>query len=96
MSNVSSNSVEQSESCLPYTDNELNMSHDVNTDEREEDSHDVFQELRQTRLKYKNNTIIMYLNMNSIRYKFMEVGELLYGKLSDICFFAETKLDGFR
>ena len=93
MSNVSSNSVEESESCLAYTDNELNMSRDVNTDVHEEDSHDVFQELRQTRQKYKNNTIITYLNVNSIRYKFMEVGELLYDKLSDISFFAETKLD---
>ena len=71
------------------------MSRDVNIDvhDKSESSHDVFQELRQTRLKYKNNTIITYLNVNSIRYKFMEVGELLYDKLSDICFFAETKLD---
>ena len=71
------------------------MSRDVNIDvhDKSESSHDVFQELRQTRLKYKNNTIITYLNVNSIRYKFMEVGELVYDKLSDICFFAETKLD---
>ena len=54
------------------------MSRDVNTDVHDEDSHDVFQELRQTGLKYKNNTIIKYLNVNSIQYKFMEVGELLY------------------
>ena len=72
-----------------------NMSRDVNIDahDQNERSHDVFQELRHTRLKFKNNTIITYLNVNSIRYKFLEVGELLYDKLSDICFFAETKLD---
>ena len=43
------------------------------------------------------NVFITYLNMNSFRYKFMELSDILYDRLSDICFFAETKLDdGFN
>ena len=95
LSNLTNISGEESESCLAYTDPDQNMSRDVKIDvhDQGESSHDVFQELRQTRLKYKTNTIITYLNVNSIQYKFMEVGELLYDKFSDICIFAETKLD---
>ena len=37
--------------------------------------------------------IVTHLNVNSLQYKFMELGEILYDKLSDICFFSETKLD---
>ena len=77
------------ESYLSYAENDSSVSRDVNNDVHE----DVFREVRQARSKYKNNVIITYLNVNSLRYKFMEAGELLYDKLSDICFFAETKLD---
>ena len=54
---------------------------------------DPYQEMRQVRSKCRNNVLISYLNINSFRYKFMEIGEILYDQLSDICFFAETKLD---
>ena len=45
------------------------------------------------RRKNRDNVFITYLNVNSLRYKFIELGDILYDKLSDICFFAETKLD---
>ena len=54
---------------------------------------DPFKEMRQVRSKCRNNVLISYLNINSFRYKFMEIGDILYDQLSDICFFAETKLD---
>lgn len=54
---------------------------------------DPFWELRSVRFKNRSNVVITYLNVNSFRYKFMELGDILYDKLTDICFFAETKLD---
>ena len=48
---------------------------------------DAFSDLRQVREKYRQNVIITYLNVNSFRYKFMELSDMLYDKLSDICFF---------
>ena len=73
------------ESYLTYTEND---SRDVESDVHEE----VFREIRQARSKYKNNVIITHLNVNSLRYKFMEAGELLYDKLSDICFFRRDEI----
>ncbi|MCW4342515.1 MAG: hypothetical protein N0E48_03985 [Candidatus Thiodiazotropha endolucinida] len=55
--------------------------------------HDAFRELRTIRQKNSASVIITHLNINSYRYKFMEIGEILYDKLVDICFFTETKLD---
>ena len=49
--------------------------------------------LKQLRFKNRDNVIITHLNVNSLRYKFIELGEILYDKLTDICFFSETKLD---
>ena len=79
-SNVANKSGVGNESYLTYTEND---SRDVESDVHEE----VFREIRQAHSKYKNNVIITHLNVNSLRYKFMEAGELLYDKLSDICFF---------
>ena len=47
---------------------------------------DALSDLRQVREKYRQNVIITYLNVNSFRYKFMELSDMLYDKLSDICF----------
>ena len=49
----------------------------------EEAVQDPFQELRQVRSKCRNNIIITYLNINSLRYKLMDIGEILYDKLTD-------------
>ena len=68
------------------------MSCDINNDQDGE-PHDAFEELKNLRFKNRDNVIVTHLNVNSLRYKFMELGEILYDKLSDICFFSETKLD---
>ena len=38
---------------------------------------DAFSDLRQVREKYRQNVIITYLNVNSFRYKFMELSDML-------------------
>ena len=68
------------------------VSCDINNDQDGE-PHGAFEELKNLRLKNRDNVIVTHLNVNSLRYKFMELGEILYDKLSDICFFSETKLD---
>ena len=74
----------------PHDQSDIGQSHDsINI--QDGDSHDAFEELRSVRLKNRDNVLITYLNVNSFRYKFMELGEILYDKLSDVCFFAETK-----
>ena len=50
-------------------------------------------ELRKVRHKHKNNVLVSYLNINNLRYKLTELIDVLYDKLTYICFFAETKLD---
>ena len=94
-----------SSSCLSFNETTTNQSrdpafqeshdsesHDINSDQHG-GSHDVFEELRKAKRKNCDNIFITYLNVNSFRYEFMEVGEILYDKLSDDCFFSETKLD---
>ena len=39
---------------------------------------DAFSDLRQVREKYRQNVIITYLNVNSFRYKFIELSDMLY------------------
>ena len=48
--------------------------------------------LHQQRLKYAKNLIIGYLNINSIRNKFLDFKELIPSD-TDICLILETKLD---
>ena len=71
---------------------ELNIS-GVSGDRDEEMNFDPFTELKKVRHKHKNNVIVSYLNINSLRYKLAEISDILYDKLTDVCFFAETKLD---
>jgi hypothetical protein len=49
----------------------------------------VFERLR----KYPRNFLAAHLNINSHRYKFDEIKELLSDKIVDIFFVAESKLD---
>ena len=94
-------SVDQSinSSYLPSTTNSslhedlvLNISGNT-TEGGGEENYDPFMELRKVRHKHKNNVLVSYLNINSLRYKLTEISDVLYDKLTDICFFAETKLD---
>ena len=52
-----------------------------------------FKELRDARKLHPRNFITAYLNVNSIRYKFDEIKELLTDRIVDLLFIAETKLD---
>ncbi|KAK3097542.1 hypothetical protein FSP39_010594 [Pinctada imbricata] len=58
-----------------------------------EDSVDSFSELRNVRKKNPCNTLISYLNINSLKNKFFEVADILYDKVPDILFLSKTKLD---
>ncbi|CAG2243357.1 unnamed protein product [Mytilus edulis] len=70
-----------SQSYLPSSPEETS---DVNT---------VFSHLRNVRKLHPRNFITAYLNINSIRYKFDEIKEILTDKIVDLLFIAETKLD---
>jgi hypothetical protein len=52
-----------------------------------------FKELGDARKLHPRNFITAYLNVNSIRYKFDEIRELLTDRIVDLLFIAETKLD---
>jgi hypothetical protein len=48
---------------------------------------------RDARKLHPRNFITAYLSVNSIRYKFDEIRELLTDRIVDLLFIAETKLD---
>ena len=49
-------------------------SHDINSDQN--GGSDVFDELRKARRKNRDHVFISYLNVNSFRYKFMELSDI--------------------
>lgn len=53
----------------------------------------MFKELKQVRNNNRKRPIIAYININSVRYKFHELREILDEELVDILTIAETKLD---
>ena len=52
-----------------------------------------FPELRPTRLRYRTNLIFGHININSLRYKYTALLEVLYDGLIDVLTVQETKLD---
>jgi len=67
---------------------------DVNSDSEIENEHyDIFIELSEPRKKHPNNFTCAYLNVNSIRYTFCSIKELLTKNTIDMLIIAETKLD---
>ena len=54
---------------------------------------DLFEPLKSFRKKHKKSLIFGYYNVNSIRYKFLELKPILTDGLLDILFISETKLD---
>ena len=54
---------------------------------------DVFHELQTVRTKCRSNVLISHLNINSLRYKFHELSDIVSAKLADILFVSEAKLD---
>ena len=53
----------------------------------------IFYDLIDIRKKYTNNFLICHLNINSMRYKFDEIKELLFDKVVDCLIVSETKID---
>ena len=53
----------------------------------------IYEQVKQYRCKYPRNLITHYINVNSIRYKFVELSQILYHHLADFFVIAETKLD---
>ena len=53
---------------------------------------DIFDELKNLRRKNPNKFLIAYLNINSLRYKFFYISELLTGNIVDMLFLSEIKI----
>ena len=58
-----------------------------------ETNYDTFENLRLLKNENRKRPIISYININSIRYKFDELKQILIDRLTDILIIAETKLD---
>ena len=54
---------------------------------------DIFDQLRTARKKFPNRFLCAYLNINSLRYKFDSIKDLLTQNIVDLLFISETKLD---
>ncbi|CAG2197804.1 unnamed protein product [Mytilus edulis] len=67
---------------------------DVNIASANDNMHeDVFEELKKVRSSNTSNLMCGYLNINSLRYKFECIKDLLHRNLVDILFLSETKID---
>ena len=63
------------------------------TNSEDENRFDVFSDLRKLKNENKKRPIIGYLNINSVRYKFDELKEILTDKIVDLLIISETKID---
>ena len=55
----------------------------------------VFEELKDVKKKHPRKFIVLvvHLNINSMKFKFVEIEELLIEKILDLLFISETKID---
>ena len=65
---------------------------DRNVKSRDENT-DIFKDVTDFRSKFKSNFILLHVNINSLRYKFMHLHEILCKKSVDFLAISETKLD---
>ena len=75
---------------LENTSNTPNSTSGVN---KNEEINSVFERLRESRRLHPRNFLAAHININSYRYKFDEIKELLSDKIVDIFFVVESKLD---
>jgi hypothetical protein len=54
---------------------------------------DLFDSIKETRRENPNKFLCAYININSLRYKFCDIKELLTKNIVDLLFISETKLD---
>ena len=87
---------------ISYTGSLSNININIDTRELIQDDEDpsrpngasnIFDKLIQVRKKHPNKFISSYLNINSLRYKFCSIKELLSRNIVDMLIIAETKLD---
>ena len=81
-----------------FSDSSFECSSDRNISIRDHDSSsqpdaDIFDQLSTARKKFPSRFLCVYLNINSLRYKFDHIKDLLIQNTVDLLFIAETKLD---
>ena len=82
-----------SEDCISNSQNSNEVRKETKTKEVKSDKdHDDFSLPRKQRLEYPKNVVLGYLNINSLRNKFVSISELIKKKV-DIFLKNETKLD---
>ena len=72
---------------------ETKTSGSSNCNVHENTSLDLFQDLMNVRKRHPDKLLCAYLNINSMRYKFDYIRDLLQRNIVDLFFIAETKLD---
>ena len=59
----------------------------------QDENTDIFKDVTDFRSKFKSNLILLHININSLRYKFMHLHEILCRKSVYFIAISETKLD---
>ena len=72
-------------------ENDTNIELSINIDETNQQS--VFEELKDVKKKHPRKFIVAHLNINSMKFKFVEIEELLNEKTVDLLFISETKIN---
>ena len=72
-------------------ENDTNIELSINIDETNQQS--VFEELKDVKKKHPKKFIVAHLNINSMKFKFVGIEELLNEKTVDVLFISETKID---
>ena len=75
--------------------NDHNNQSAVNDSEWCDNHSDIFNEYKMLRSKAGKSPIFAHININSYKYKFMDLAQIFQNKFSDIFMISETKLDDF-
>ena len=62
------------------------------TESSENEKYDIFDVLRKLKNENKNRPVSSHLNINSIRYKFDDLKQILDDNLTDLLIVSETKM----
>ena len=79
------------ETSFRSNDNVFNLT--GSTHDENNETYDIFNELTEQRKKHPETFTRAYLNINSIRYKFCSIKQLLTTNTVDMLIIAETKID---
>ena len=79
---------------VSYFDSDQSINTSTNSSlDTDDHVNSVFETLKESRRKHPTNFTAAYININSVRYKFDEIKELLTDKIVDFLVIAETKID---